>query len=483
MNKARPPSRSFSRGFLASALASEGHFLRTENIPAWLDSRRSVHQFSIRQIPFADLDRWHFDAATGNLGHASGRFFTIEGLSVSSDFPVPTAFDQPIINQPEIGILGILAKRFDGVLHFLIQAKMEPGNINLVQLSPTVQATKSNYTQVHGGRRPRYLEYFTDRARGCVLVDQLQSEQGSFFLRKRNRNIIVETEEDVVVDEDFCWLTLGQLKTMLRHDNLVNMDTRTVISAIPLVSTEEEAAKYGVVDDQSKDISAFGRELVKSTLCREKGVATNDEIVSWFTDLKARSEIRVRQVPLKSLPGWRKDEASIYREDRSFFSVIAVAVEADNREVKGWTQPIVRPCSVGTTAFITKKFDGVLHFLVQARMEPGIFDMFEMAPTVQYLPGSNGLGESDVLPPFFSIVASSGRDRIRYESVQSEEGGRFYHYQNRNMVVELDESDHLELPPGYIWMTLGQIHEFLRYNNYFNIEARGLLACLGVDTA
>jgi oxidase EvaA len=476
---AGPPE---SKGFLASALAAGGDFIATTEIPAWLESRRDVHRFSIRPVPLDELGSWRFDAGTATLGHCSGRFFTIEGLRVSSDYPVRKTIHQPVINQPEIGILGILAKRFGGVLHFLVQAKMEPGNINLVQLSPTVQATKSNYTQVHGGRRPSYLEYFLDRTRGRVLVDQLQSEQGSFFLRKRNRNMIVETEEEVAVHDDFCWMTLGQIKAMLLRDNVVNMDTRTVVSAIPLASNEDEAILTSSLDE-GNGLQKFEADLLISTLERNGSFATNDEIISWFTELKAMADIQVCSVPLKDLPTWKRDAFSIYREDKGFFSVIGVSVEADSREVSGWTQPIVKPCAIGTTAFVVKKVGGVLHFLVQARMEPGTFDMFEMAPTVQYLPGSGGLGADDEPPPFLELVSAAQKDQVRHSSVQSEEGGRFYHYQNRNLVIEIDAGEDLTLPRGYIWMTLGQVHEFLRYNNYFNIEARGLIACLGLRPA
>ena len=65
-------------------------------------------------------------------------------------------WDQPIIVQKEIGILGILKKNNK----YLLQAKFEPGNINKIQISPTVQATKSNYTQVHGGKKVPFLNYF-----------------------------------------------------------------------------------------------------------------------------------------------------------------------------------------------------------------------------------------------------------------------------------------------------------------------------------
>ena len=35
---------------------------------------------------------------------------------------------------------------------YLLQAKVEPGNINKIQISPTVQATRSNYLRIHGGK-------------------------------------------------------------------------------------------------------------------------------------------------------------------------------------------------------------------------------------------------------------------------------------------------------------------------------------------
>mgnify|MGYP000674128209 CR=1 FL=1 len=88
-----------------------------------------------------------------------------------------------------------------------MQAKIEPGNLNIVQLSPTLQATRSNYTRVHGGKSPNYLEYFNGEKEVYVLVDQLQSEQGARFLHKRNRNIIVEINEDeeISVKDGFIW--------------------------------------------------------------------------------------------------------------------------------------------------------------------------------------------------------------------------------------------------------------------------------------
>jgi oxidase EvaA len=47
---------------------------------------------------------------------------------------------------------------------------MEPGNINKVQLSPTVQATESNYTRVHGGKAIKYLNFFKNKNQKKILV-------------------------------------------------------------------------------------------------------------------------------------------------------------------------------------------------------------------------------------------------------------------------------------------------------------------------
>jgi NDP-hexose 2,3-dehydratase len=109
------------------------------------------------------------------------------------------------------------------VLHVLMQAKMEPGNPNLMQLSPTVQAARSNYTGAPRGGPVRYLEHFIGSDCGRVLVDALQSDHGSWYPGPNNRELVVETEARLHAGEGFCWLPLGQVGQLLRTDNVVNM--------------------------------------------------------------------------------------------------------------------------------------------------------------------------------------------------------------------------------------------------------------------
>lgn len=432
-----------------SAAAGEGATLRTGDFRDWLAERRRAHDFRVDRIPFTELDGWSFHPVTGDLVHDSGRFFTLEGLHVTVNEGPYREWYQPVIKQPEVGILGILAREFDGVLHFLMQAKMEPGNRNLLQLSPTVQATYSNYTKVHRGADVKYIEYFTQPGRGEVIADVLQSEHGSWFYQKSNRNMIVEAVGEVPLLEDFCWLTLGQIARLLHHDNLVNMDARTVLSCVP----------YGT---------------------GEQGALHSDtELLSWFAGERARHKVQARQVPLDGLPGWTRGAESIDHEAGRYFRAVAVSVQAGSREVARWTQPLLEPCGLGVTAFLTRAIGGVPHVLAHARAEGGFLDTVELAPTVQCNPGNYAHLPAEARPPFLDTVLGADPSRIRYEAVHSEEGGRFLNAESRYLLVDADEAEApLDPPPGYAWVTVDQLTSLTRHGHYINVQARTLLACL-----
>jgi len=421
--------------------------ISTEELKSEFERLKKTTNFSVKQIPFNQLGSWCFQESSGNLVHASGKFFRIEGLRVKTNFGSIESWEQPIINQPEIGILGIITKKLDGVRYFLMQAKVEPGNINIFQLSPTVQATKSNYTQIHKGKQPLFLEFFLNPDKDKVLVDQLQSEQGARFLHKKNRNMIVETSEEIDLPLNFYWLTLGQIRELLTVDNFVNMDARSVLSCTPLATTE-------------------GRCL-----------HSKSEIINWLERLKNKYQCQVETIALRDVKGWQIGDREISHKANKFFSVIAVSVEAENREVTNWNQPLLKQTSIGMVGFLTKKIKGVWHFLVQAKLEAGYIDTFEIAPTVSFSDPEQRLEIND-LPPFADLFIEANPEQIKFSVIFSEEGGRFYQAQNKYMIVEIDEKKELELPPNYTWIALEQLSEFTRETISVNIEARSLLSCL-----
>lgn len=445
-------SADLANRLMRSVQATEGAGMATGDVPGWIRERGDTNSARVDHVPFKDLDGWGFAEVTGDLTHHSGKFFTIAGLHVQRP---GDEWQQPIILQNEIGTLGILAKEFDGVLHFLMQAKMEPGNPNLVQLSPTVQATKSNQSRVHGGSPVQYLGCFSEPLRQHVLADVLQSEHGAWFLQKRNRNMVIETRDEVpLANDNFAWFTMGQLGQLMRADNVVNMDARTVLASLPMMYPDQEA------------------------------LLSDGEVQSWFIGERARNEIRARRIPLAEVRGWVRDEDAIHRPDRRFFRVIPVAVSGGDREVPQWTQPLIEQLGSGVIGFAMRRFAGVPHFLVSARGEGGLLDNPELGPTVQCVPPNHVDLPSVRRPRFLDALMEAPTERVLYSAVHSEEGGRFYNSVSQHVIVETDEaSTPTQPPPGYQWMTPGQLSWLAGQSRSVNVQARSLLAALHTHAA
>lgn len=437
-----------------------------DEIWEWWTGLPREDAFEVAPIPFDRMRGWGFDDK-GNLVHDSGRFFSIEGLRIDTDDGVIT---QPIIDQPEVGILGLLMKDIGGTPHFLMQAKFEPGNLNVRQLSPTVQATRSNYIGVHNGRATPYVEHFRSAPRERVLVDVLQSEQGEWFWRKRNRNMVVEVEGDVEEREGFRWLTLAQINRLMSTDDVINMDARTVLACLPLAPAEEPGP--GEPDD------AFVRALRRSYHVKDDDPAAANTlagIVGLLTDVKVACTRDRRLVPLTEVEGWSITDEEIVDDARREFRVMAVDVRAEGREVGRWTQPLLEPHDVHTAVFLTKDIGGVLHVLLATRAEPGLADMVEFGPTVRLRSPEEDPG----LPEGFAeALALDDPERVRRDVVLSEEGGRFRAARTRYRVIDAGGILPDRAPEGHCWATVGQLTELVRHGGYLTIEARTLLACL-----
>ena len=255
----------------------------------------------------------------------------------------------------------------------------------------------------------------------------------------------------------------------MHYDNMVNMDTRTVLSGLKI-------SDYITPFDGLRGMSSFGKEMVLSSTTDHCYISTRDQL-SWLTNLKARYDLVVNYCSISNMPGWKTTSFEIVRDDERFFKIIGVNVVISNREVSSWCQPLVQPMQQGLCAFIIKKINGVYHFLVQAKLECGNFDVFELAPTVQCLTG-NIPSDPKQQPDFYQYVVNAKKEQIIFDVLQSEEGGRFYKEQNRNMMIEAGDDFPLEVPERFTWMSLRQIYEFLRFNNFLNIQARSLISAL-----
>jgi oxidase EvaA len=123
----------------------------------------------------------------------------------------------------------------------------------------------------------------------------------------------------------------------------------------------------------------------------------------------------------------------------------------------------------------------VPHVLVHAKVEAGYLDTIELAPTVQCTPGNWDPVRTEDRPPFLDLVlAADERGGAHYAAEHSEEGGRFLQARIRYLFVTTDDeaAAPVDPPPGYRWVTVGQLNSLTAHGHYVNVQARTLLACL-----
>ena len=209
-------------------------------VETWFSEKRLKSKFEVEELPLNQVNDWHVHPTTGNITHSSGDFFEVCGIRVrSKNREITGGWDQPIIKQIgyDGGILGLIRKRFNGVPHYLCEAKEEPGNYGLLQISPTLQATFANIKKAHGGRAPYFLNYFSDEnyEKVKVLFDAWLSEDGGRLYNKRNRAILIEVTENHKLElpnDNFIWLSLYQIKALLKQDAWINPHVRGILAHV-----------------------------------------------------------------------------------------------------------------------------------------------------------------------------------------------------------------------------------------------------------
>jgi oxidase EvaA len=225
----------FRISIMLESLRDDNQINKLDYIIEWFRKKREESDMIVEEISINDLDKWNVDENSGNVTHDSGGFFQVIGVKVSNTLDREVGgkgWTQPMIAKNPGGILGILMKRINGIPHYLLQAKAEPGNIGKLQLSPTLQATTSNLLKAHGGSKPLFAEYFDDENNPKIIYAKWQSEDGGRFHLKSNYNMIVEVNEDeeLKIPESFIWVTLYQIKQLMKIENFVGPHVRGIIS-------------------------------------------------------------------------------------------------------------------------------------------------------------------------------------------------------------------------------------------------------------
>lgn len=477
MNESRRQGRD------ASALerSASTRTVAVEELEAWLAAAAAGSPHSVTLRALEALENWSPMPESGDIAHRSGRFFTITGArSVGRH-----AHDQPIIHQPDIGMLGLVGKIEEGVAFFLIQAKVEPGNRRLAQISPTVQATSSNFERVHGGRPTPYLSVFLSESglppdpsaikpSSHRLIDIEQSEQSTRFLGKRNRNAIVLTDDPFhdVDPTKFRWVTTGDLVATVHGDDLLHMDTRSVLGSLGAFS----APKWTMLD--ASDGEDRAKEFQRTPSGRPR--ARTAPIERWLDAARVHGTGDVVRIPLRDVAGWDFVAGELRARGQEYarpnFDIVGVRTEAGSREITSWDQPLLRNHPGRDSVLVAQFRSGVLHLLLSAdrvsRPAPGV----EVGPTLLREPATlHAADPASAAVRSIESACETGRTLLDVEL--PEEGGRFLHSQTRHRIIVVPEEENLDPGHPFCWVDFEHLQKLLKTPLLCSIELRSLLSC------
>ncbi len=407
----------------------------------WLQDVVAKDEFAVEPANLAASRHWRLQ--DGVIAHRSDRFFRVVGLRYD-------ARQQPFIEQREIGVLAFVVRRSPRGPEILLHAKVEPGNVNVAQIAPSVQATASNLDQVHGGARP-WGASFVCADTTARLSDTLESEQGTRFIDKFNRNISVLGDLEPPPEIPLRWAETTAFLRLLDRDFAVNTDARSVLATMPW-----EFLLPGAPFADAGD--AFGADVQRSFIEPVNPARLNavDDALAQARRNGGGSTI----VRLQDLHGWHIQPDGTISSVSSPLRAFHIRVQSRSREVPTWDQPILESRTTGRVDLCVTRINDTLRFGFSVCREPGLARGAELGPTSIACDeptneGSNG--------------------RVVMACRQSDEGGRFFRDITLYRIVDLNDT----VPdPHKIWLHLSEVRALLDRGGYFTNEARTLISLL-----
>jgi oxidase EvaA len=419
---------------------------------------------SWRVEPLDPLESREWRYTSERVEHHTGRFFSITGLAYTAPAERERRF-QPIVDQREIGILGFVVQRGPFGVRVLVQEKMEPGNISGPQLAPTCQATTSNLERVHGGDAPPGANLFAPGVVGRLLASSLQSEQGSRFFHKRNRNMTLDLNGAAPPPSSrhLRWMAGRELLDRLSQDHAVNTDARSVLVCTPWSTWVEEPFAGRRAPLQAWLRAAYhlqsGSEHARRVQAHRRWLARERRRLRGGT---------AHLVPLSALPGYHAAVSGLFSPPDAAWDLRHFSVRIPERERAEWDQPLIVSRGSGSSTLCIFRRGTDLRLLFRATWEPGLHDAVELHAT-SFRPPGNVAGPA---APFDAIAQAPAL----LETLQSEEGGRFFRECTRHRIVLIADPGRA-LPEGYRDVGVRET-EALAAAGAFTNEARSTISLL-----
>ena len=388
--------KSISENLNVSLTCLDGPIYKLSELEEYYRKLQDSKEFNVNLVGINSTKNWSFDKDF-NFVHDSKKFFSIKRVKYNKT-------ENGIIHQPDAGVLGVFTTQIEGIPHILVQFKEEPGNTNKAQLSPTIQATKSNYSKAHGGSLPPYWEKFLSIPKNNFIVDSLQPEQGLRYWQKFNQNVIAETD---FIEErpGFKWMTLGQVLAFTRFDNSINSCLRSVLSLIPF--NKENGNKK-----LSKDLDNF---ISKSKKEYKNYGSLHNNIEKFYSE--------------------DTESFEFFSQDDNF-TIQGVEVNIKNREIPSWFQPVIMESN--NLYYVLLRFlnKNSISYLWTLTAEPGYVNGFVMGPSEIIKTQESNI--SKIKSQLVNKYEDYGKIEKIYTINMSEEGGRFWRVSVPHIIIDIN---------------------------------------------
>ncbi len=403
------------------------------DLKSFLESTKEKSDFELSNIKLSQQSDWVL--RKGVLSHTSNGFFHVTGL-----LDVQNNREHLVLFQPQSALTGLALYRDVHSAYVLLQARIEPGNVNICQYGPTIQSTKANYLRFHGGRNTSYLELFDGfHPNANPLSRSHQSDLGRRYYLKDKIHSYVELDQLIPTDENFIWVPLKVLFESVRCDNFLNTDLRSLISC-------------------------FDWDLYLHAEQYHKGTIALNECHGYEYSGNGIGYSDYRLVPLDQLTGWTVTDEGVKRAQESGIWVDMFKVSCSIREKQVWTQPLMCCETRGLNTLIYRRKNEQFEFLLTTDSEFGISGGFTYLPSNLQYPGERLLREhilTDSMKPEISLF-------------QSEEGGRFYRNEHKYQIIEWMNGQSIK--ENQKWVSVGQLKHILKSSNKASLQLRCIVS-------
>ena len=290
----------------------------------------------------------------------------------------------------------------------------------------------SNQNKVHGGSAPKYLELFQNLDKKEILFNAQLPEQGNRYWRKFNNNIVI-LKDYFEEDENYFWMTLGQVYEFKKFDNSINSCLRSVLSLI------------------TEDV-------------KDKKITT--KLSSKIRNFNDRAEIDNSVIEFYS----KKDDELSFKSNNDRFHIKGISISIQDREVNSWDQPIIYDPYIKEYIILSIVNKKERKYLLKEYYEPGYENGFNYGPTA--------ISKSDISDNSLKEIERLFDKNANLKFIQSiemsEEGGRFLHCKVKHSFYELKTDVSLKFPDNYQLFNMDEINS-INKNKLLSMEARSLI--------